>query len=75
MLDSGTVSSNGRITIPKVLRDRHHLHEGELVTFLDCPDGVLVRHGKTALRGSLKGKLDVEKFETELGRLRSSGRE
>ena len=65
-----TISSKGQITLPKELRDRHHLLEGEVVIILDSPGGILIRHAKTSLRGSLRGKLDGEKFEKELRRLR-----
>lgn len=67
---SGTVSSKGQITLPKELRDRHHLREGETVLILDTEEGVLVRHGSASLRGLLKGKLDGDRFERALLKLR-----
>ena len=70
MATAVTVSSKGQITLPKELRERHHLLEGELVIILDAPGGVLIRHARTSLRGSLRGKLGGEKFERELRRLR-----
>jgi AbrB family looped-hinge helix DNA binding protein len=70
MATAVTISSKGQITLPKELRDRHHLLEGEVVIILDSPGGILIRHAKTSLRGSLRGKLDGEKFEKELRRLR-----
>ena len=70
MATAVTVSSKGQITLPKELRERHHLLEGELVIILDSPGGILIRHAKTSLRGSLRGKLGGEKFEKELRRLR-----
>jgi len=70
MATAVTISSKGQITLPKELRDRHHLLEGELVIILDSPGGILIRHARTSLRGSLRGKLDGEKFEKELRRLR-----
>jgi AbrB family looped-hinge helix DNA binding protein len=70
MVRSGIINSKGQITLPKELRDRHHLHEGEVVVFLDSIDGILLKHGKTRPRGALKGKLDLRNFESELARLR-----
>ena len=70
MAHAATVSSKGQITLPKELRERHHLHPGERVILLDSPDGVLLRHGKSALRGALKGKLDSAAFEKDLRKLR-----
>jgi AbrB family looped-hinge helix DNA binding protein len=70
MAHSGTVSSKGQITLPKELRDRYHLHPGERILILDSSDGVLLKHGKTSLRGTLKGKLDSVEFEKDLRRLR-----
>jgi len=65
-----TISSKGQITLPKELRERHHLLEGELVIILDAPGGVLIRHAKASLRGSLRGKLSGDQFEKELRRIR-----
>ena len=70
MAHSSTVSSKGQITLPKTLRDRHHLKEGETVFILDSEDGILVRHGHAKLRGLLRGQLDIDGFETDLKRLR-----
>jgi AbrB family looped-hinge helix DNA binding protein len=70
MATAVTVGSKGQITLPKELRERHHLLEGELVIILDSPDGILIRHARTSLRGSLRGKLGGERLEKELRRLR-----
>jgi AbrB family looped-hinge helix DNA binding protein len=70
MAHSSTVSSKGQITLPKALRDRHHLKEGETVLILDSEDGIVVRHGHANLRGLLQGTLDVDGFEKDLKRLR-----
>jgi AbrB family looped-hinge helix DNA binding protein len=70
MATAVTISSKGQITLPKELRERHHLLEGERVIILDSPDGILIRHARTSLRGSLRGKLDGDKLERELRRLR-----
>jgi AbrB family looped-hinge helix DNA binding protein len=70
MAPSATVSSKGQITLPKALRDRHHLHAGERVLILDSSEGIVLKHGKSSLRGALKGRLDSAAFEKELRRLR-----
>jgi len=69
-----TVSSKGQITLPKDLRDRHHLVEGEEALIVDVPEGILIRHGKKTLRGVLKGRLDVEGMEEDLRTLRKEWR-
>jgi len=70
MAHASTVSSKGQITLPKLLRDRHHLEPGELVIILDSEDGIVIRHGRTSLRGMLKGEIDGEGFEKDLQKLR-----
>jgi AbrB family looped-hinge helix DNA binding protein len=70
MARAATISSKGQITLPKEIRDRHHLHAGERVIILESREGVLLKHGKSALRGSLKGKIDSEGFERDLRKLR-----
>jgi AbrB family looped-hinge helix DNA binding protein len=71
---SSTISSKGQITLPKPLRDRHHLKEGEVVLILDSKDGIVIRHGRSGLRGILRGKIDVEGFEEDLRKLRKEWR-
>ena len=67
---SVTVSSKGQVTLPKDLRDRHHLKEGDTALILDVPEGVLIRHGRPSLRGALKGEFALGTFEKELVKLR-----
>ena len=64
------MTSKGQITLPKELREKYHLNEGEVVVILDSGEGVLVRHGRQTLRGALKGKLDLEGFERDVRKLR-----
>ncbi len=64
------VGPKGQITIPKELRDRYHLKEGEEVLILPSDNGILVKHSKTTIRGSLKGKLDVKGIENYVKELR-----
>ena len=70
MAHSSTVSSKGQITLPKPLRDRHHLREGETVLILDSEDGILIRHGHASLRGMLRNRIDGDRFERDLRQLR-----
>jgi AbrB family looped-hinge helix DNA binding protein len=70
MAHSSTVSSKGQITLPKMLRERHHLKEGEVVLILDSEDGIVIRHGRPSLRGMLKDEIDGEGFEKDLKKLR-----
>lgn len=70
MTKTVTISSKGQITLPKELRDKYHLQEGETAVVLDGGDGILVKHGRPALRGLLRGKIDSAGFEKDLRRLR-----
>jgi AbrB family looped-hinge helix DNA binding protein len=74
MAATATVSSKGQITLPKELREKHHLREGESVLVLDSKDGVVIRHARKSLRGLLKGKIDGTAFERDLKRLRREWR-
>ena len=70
MAHSSTISSKGQITLPKPLRDRHRLKEGDVVLILDADEGILIRHGRSSLRGILRGQIDSEEFEKDLRKLR-----
>lgn len=70
MAKTVTVSSKGQITLPKELRDKYHLREGERAVVLDAGEGILIKHGRASLRGLLKGKIDLEGFEKDIRKLR-----
>lgn len=70
MVKKATISSKGQITLPKILREKYHLNDGETVVILDSGDGVLIKHPQESLRGLLKGKIDTDQFERELKKLR-----
>ena len=70
MAKSVTVSSKGQITLPKELREKYHLSEGQTAIVLDAGEGILVKHGRATLRGVLKGKIDLEGFEQDLRKVR-----
>lgn len=68
------VGPKGQITIPKDLREKHHLKEGETVTLISGKEGILILHEKQSLRGILAGKFDIDEFEKNLKELRSQWR-
>ena len=63
------IDSKGRITIPKELRVRYRLQEGELATVVDKRDEILIKNGRPRLRGLLRGKIDSAGFEKDLRKL------
>ena len=65
-----TISSKGQITLPKELREKYHLKEGEEALIVDAGDGILLKHGRTSPRGILEGKIDSKGFEEDLKKLR-----
>jgi bifunctional DNA-binding transcriptional regulator/antitoxin component of YhaV-PrlF toxin-antitoxin module len=64
------IRSKGRVTLPKSLRERHHLVEGDVALTLDSSEGILIRHGRPTLRGMLRGRLEVATLEKDLAKLR-----
>ncbi len=74
MAKSVTISSKGQITLPKELREKYHLKEGETAVLLDAGEGILIKHGRSSLRGLLKGKIDSEEFEAAIRKLRKEWR-
>lgn len=70
MVKKYTVSSKGQITLPKDLRKKYHLNEGESVLILDSGEGIFIKHGKETLRGILKGKIDTKELEKDVKNLR-----
>lgn len=74
MAKSATISSKGQITLPKKLRDKYYLKEGETALVLDAGEGILIKHGRSSLRGILKGKVDTKGFEKDLRKLRREWR-
>ena len=70
MASTVTISSKGQVTLPKELRDKYHLREGERAVILDSGDGILIKHGRVSLRGILKGKIDGDAMVDEIRKLR-----
>ena len=70
MVSKSTIGPKGRLTIPKELRERYHMHEGEQVLLVPVEDGVIVKHPSSSLRGRLMGKIDLKEFEKDLQEIR-----
>lgn len=56
-MSSATLSSKGQVTIPKEIRERLHLSEGDHVEFIVRPDGVVELLARTRDLLSLQGLL------------------
>lgn len=69
-----TVGPKGQVTIPKDLRERFHLLEGEDVMMLASDEGVLIKHPPSSLRGRLRGKINIQIFEEEIKQIRKQWR-
>ena len=74
MVVRSTVGPKGQVTIPKELREKYHLLEGEDVIVVPSAEGVLIKHPPTSLRGRLKGRIDTEGLEEEIKRIRKQWR-
>ena len=70
MTSKSVVGPKGQITIPKELREKYHLHEGEEVILLPGEEGVMIKHPSSTLRGRLRGRIDIKGFESDLKELR-----
>jgi AbrB family looped-hinge helix DNA binding protein len=64
------ISSKGGITLPSEMREKCHLKEGETVLVMDTGEGILIKHAHAGLRGLLKSKIDTNRFEEDLRKLR-----
>jgi AbrB family looped-hinge helix DNA binding protein len=74
MVVMSTVGPKGQVTIPKELREKYHLLEGEDVVIVASAEGVLIKHPPTSLRGRLKGKINIQGLEEEIKRIRKQWR-
>lgn len=69
------IGPKGQVTVPKTLREKYHLKEGEDVVILPGEDGILLKHENTSpLRGRLKGRLDTKGIEEDIKELRKQWR-
>jgi len=71
LVSKSTIGPKGQLTIPKEIRDKYHMHEGEQVLLVPVDDGVIIKHPSPNLRGRLRGKIDTKQFEKDLQELRS----
>lgn len=70
LVSKSVVGPKGQITIPKEMREKYHMHEGEEVVLVPSDEGVIVRHPSSTLRGKLKGKIDLKGFERDVQEIR-----
>jgi len=69
------VGPKGQVTLPKPLREKYHLKEGENILIVPGEEGIVLKHGASrTLRGRLKGKLDSAGIEKDLRELRRQWR-
>ncbi len=71
MTEKSVVGPKGRITIPKSMRDKYRLLEGEEVVFIAREEGVLIKRFPPSLRGRLRDKIDVVGFEDDIEEIRA----
>jgi AbrB family looped-hinge helix DNA binding protein len=74
MVVRSTVGPKGQVTIPKELREKYHLLEGEDVMVVGSAEGVLIKHPPASLRGRLKGKINIQGLEEEIEQIRKQWR-
>jgi AbrB family looped-hinge helix DNA binding protein len=74
MTSRSTVGPKGQVTLPKDLREKYHLLEGETVVVVPAEGGVLIKHTPTSLRGRWKGKIDVRAVEKDIEQIRKEWR-
>ena len=71
------ITSKGQVTIPKDLRDRFGLKEGEEVLMVPENEGILLKHrldSMRSLRGLLREEVDLKKASTFIGKVRREWR-
>jgi len=74
MVNKSIVGPKGQITLPKAIREKYHLLEGEEVFLVPQEEGVLVKHTPTTLRGMFRGKLDLKGFEEDIKQIHKEWR-
>ncbi len=74
MTERSRVGPKGQITIPKGLREKYHLLQGEEVVLVAQEDGVLLKHSPSVLRGRLRGKINLDNLEADVRKLREEWR-
>ncbi|MBI2183846.1 MAG: AbrB/MazE/SpoVT family DNA-binding domain-containing protein [Thaumarchaeota archaeon] len=74
MVHRSVIGPKGQVTIPKELREKYHLLEGEEVIVLPVSEGVMLKHPRVTLRGKFKGHIDIEGLEKDVQKLRRQWR-
>jgi len=71
------MTSKGQVTIPKDLRDRFGLKEGEEVLMVPANGGILLKHrmnSMRSLRGLMREEVDLKKASAFIGKVRREWR-
>ena len=71
------MTSKVQVTIPKDLRDRFGLKEGEEVLMVPANEGILLKHrmdSMRSLRGLMREEVDLKKASTFIGKVRREWR-
>ena len=72
-----TITSKGQLTLPKDLRKRFHLEEGEKVVLIPLEEGIMLKHQLNPLRelrGILRREIDVQKASKFIAEARKEWR-
>lgn len=71
------MTSKGQVTIPKELRDKFGLKEGDGVLMVPANEGILLKHRMNSmrnLRGLMRKEVDLKKASTFIDKARSEWR-
>jgi len=72
-----TITSKGQLTLPKDLRKKFRLEEGDKVVLIPLEDGIMLKHSLNPLRelrGVLRQEIDVQKASRFIRELRKGWR-
>lgn len=72
---TATVTSKGQVTIPKEIRDKHHLEAGRRIEFLEDANGVISIWPVTESVTRLKGMVEKPAKPVPLGKMKEAIRE
>ncbi len=65
------ISPKGQVTLPKSLRDRYGLAEGQEAIAVPTEEGILIKRKVRSLRGLIPDDVDLEEVEKALAELRA----
>jgi len=72
-----TITSKGQLTLPKDLRKKFRLEEGDKVVLIPLEDGIMLKHGLNPLRelrGILRQEIDVQRASRFIKEVRKEWR-